>query len=342
MKSTTGSITGSLNANGFISDVEATSGNIGVSFSPSSIVARNGIRKIDAGTVYANINTQNNGGVGALWSLRTTTGPFVGSISAAGIDYFQGAGGLDIAGNLDANLSVLYEIVEPVSIDGAFVSGRTLTTAANGIRSQIILNQDNNGFVWNGSVTVGTTPLSPIPYYDNAPSALGGGAIGLAPFMVHYEACNPVAAGDPLTTLGPCTAHALVPASISKVSLTHYGPVGLSNGTTIITGNPPAGIEGFTVEVATEGSCTWTDITDSFVTKEIGGNFRTFDIEGPFTNTGPCFTSKFYRIKPVRTFVSGQRYPLVCRDVDGFPLAGNYEYIIEVEPPFCAPPPEDP
>lgn len=348
VRSTGGSITGSLNSNGFISDVEAINGNIGVSFSPSLITSRNGIRKIDAGTVYANINTRNSGGQGDLWYLKARAGPFVGTINTTNIQSSAGNKGLDIAGNLDANISITNWFTERAFIDGTFVSGRTLTTGSNGIRDQVILNRDNNGFVWNGNVTVGTTPLSPLPYYDNAPSVLGGGAIGLAPFMVHYEACNPVAAGDPQTALGPCTAHVVSGAPLTRVSITHYGPVGLWDGTLvggvrqILNANPtnPA-IDGFTVEVADDTNCTWVDVTNSFLTKYIGGNHRTFDIEGPF-NSGPCFVNKFYRIRPVREFSEGARYPLVCRDVDGNPLVGNYEYIIKVEPPNCAPPPEDP
>lgn len=319
-------------------------GNIGSASTPITFTAKNGIQKISGNAAWATITTNANGGAGDLGYLVTTGGDFVGTINTTDIEASSSPKGLDIAGNLDANINCSGQVKAKIAIDGAILSGRTITTAANGVTDQIILNQDNNNFLWLGDVRIGgsTGPLlSPKPYYDNAPSALGGGAVGLAPFMVHYEACNPVAAGDPVTPLGACTAHATSPGPLTKVSITHYGPVGLWDGTTtggvknILSANPPTGIEGFTVEVADDTNCTWVPVTDSFVTKYIGGNHRTFDIEGPFTN-GPCFVNKYYRIKPVQAYVVGNRFPLVCRDVDGNPVAGDYEYIVKIEPPDCS------
>jgi hypothetical protein len=332
-----GSITSS---NGRINSI-ALSGDLGSATQQIAVSARNGIGSITASQAFASIVANANGGPGDLGYLAIT-GTFAGSIAAADIESGSTPRGLDIGGNLDATITCTGQIKAPILVDGTLLTGRTVAAGANGITSQVILNQDGLlGVGWPGSVTISGNALAPNPYYDNAPSALGGGAIGLAPFMVHYEACNPVAAGDPGVGLGPCTAHARVDAGIARVSITHYGPVGLWNGTTILNENPPVGTEGFTVEVASAGSCTWIDVTDSFVTKWIGGNDRTFDIEGPFSNLGPCFTPKYYRIKPVRASSSG-RYPLVCRSVDGNPLAGDYEYFVEIEPPNCTPPGGDP
>lgn len=109
----------------------------------------------------------------------------------------------------------------PITIGDAL--GGTLAVGtdpnfADKIDAQVIINKNNNVYSpwtngWTGSVTVDGTALSPKGNYANAPSAVGLGAVGLARFTLHKEACDP-----------PEGSTLAAGAAPTLVKLAHYGP----------------------------------------------------------------------------------------------------------------------
>lgn len=170
----------------------SASGTIGASGNSIDIWSRDENRKLQADAIYANIDTKFNSGTGDLWHLATTAGSFAGSINTRHIDGPNSGDGLTIAGNLDADIVASGQIDELIDIAGSITSAGSITAGSSGLAGQIIINSGNaTSNAWAGSVTVGTTTLSPVPNYATTSASLGGGAVGLAPFRLHYENCIP-------------------------------------------------------------------------------------------------------------------------------------------------------
>lgn len=164
VKSTNGKIIGNFTANGKIDEINAAD-SVGASGSLISINCKNELRRLFGSSVYANINTRNSGGSGDFWYMKTTSGPFVGSLTTTDIEAPVGISlrGLDIGGNLGAVITCSGQIKEAISIDGAVLTGGHINTTANGITKQIIINQDNSTYLWLDSATVGSTTLTQVP-----------------------------------------------------------------------------------------------------------------------------------------------------------------------------------
>ncbi|MDQ7014341.1 MAG: hypothetical protein Q9O74_10655, partial [Planctomycetota bacterium] len=62
-----------------------------------------------------------------------------------------------------------------------------------GLKGQVIINANNNSGTWTGAVAVNSTALAPVPYYNNIAEDIGGGAVGLVPYYLHYNDCTPTA-----------------------------------------------------------------------------------------------------------------------------------------------------
>lgn len=110
-----------------------------------------------------------------------------------------------------------------ISIGGKFADGPNSEIAeinfseAGGLDGQIIINADNNVYMtwttpWTGDVIVDGGTVTPGAYPD---TDLGDGAIGLARFHLHKEACIPYD-GQSLNANE-------IPNN--RVDLVHYGPV---------------------------------------------------------------------------------------------------------------------
>ncbi|GDX97984.1 hypothetical protein LBMAG48_03880 [Phycisphaerae bacterium] len=88
---------------GAIGTVSAA-GKIGSSASPTVISARNGITRFTATEIFGNITANANGGNGNIASLVTTSGNFIGSLTAKNILASAAPRGITVAGTLDANI----------------------------------------------------------------------------------------------------------------------------------------------------------------------------------------------------------------------------------------------
>ncbi|HWQ28595.1 MAG TPA: hypothetical protein VNN12_06185 [Dehalococcoidia bacterium] len=226
--SVAGDLLANVTAAGQIDDITVT-GDIGTVTSPVEItttVDGGNILLVKAARIYADITTPNTANPrGDTKRIETTAGVFKGSLTTFAMQGTAlGDPCITIAGDLDAELDV-YTIKRPITITGAFPAGRTMRIEADlkteapitigsssGLGGQIIINAVNETWPWDGTVTVGSTTLSPQPYYDELSSALGGGAVGLAPFNFHAPDCVPEHDG----TMSPPDDEAID---------RHYGPV---------------------------------------------------------------------------------------------------------------------
>ncbi|MFN0133729.1 MAG: hypothetical protein ACKVW3_14520 [Phycisphaerales bacterium] len=180
-----------------------------------------------------------------LGSIIDVGGDLIGQLNADEICCASTAA-LNIGGNIAADITIETSIIAPVTINGNLLSGHRITLKnglsaqgaqfwikeANGLQGEIIMNADNTSpnNQWNKDIKIGTT--SPIilggqqsgstPYYSQTSSALGGGAVGLAPFHLHDTDCDPVNGG---TISGGFNAP-------GQVELRFYGPIRQTPSTT--------------------------------------------------------------------------------------------------------------
>ncbi len=198
-----------------------------------------------------------------------------------------------------------------------------------GITGQVIINALNwpddepNGWgQWTGAVNIGpqgaVETLDPKPYYNNKSSDIGGGAVGLVPYYLHYADCTPSGtkvneASNGLDGLGECDEgyHASRKGAMGNAVegplLRHYGRI-----EQVGTGKP------FTVRSKQLGGigCNWLDITDVGIgfahEMHPGGDTRAIKINGPFM---PGYD---YLIEPKRT---GSNI-LICNNAElGLPMS---------------------
>ncbi len=193
--------------------------------------------------------------------------------------------------------------VPVISVAASMTS--SITLAANGLKAQIIINAANSGGSWSsGTVTVGSTALSPMPNYTNTSASIGGGAVGVAPFDLHDNDCTPV------------NGASLAFSETTTVVLRHYGPV------TWNTASDPVYIDW-----RETGTSTWTPLPAADFTVSAGSNARTIVVTAL---TEFDFKEGFdYRIKPVRDASPPSGYTqLKCANVTGTPTVDDYEYIL--------------
>jgi hypothetical protein len=308
---TTGSLNGNVTAEyGGIEEVSA-SGDIGSGTNTVQIRTKDYLFHVFADTIWADIDTTRNSGIGDLWRLNTVVGDFHGSLKCHDLESPLSLSGLSIAGDLDANVTVTEDVKDPIVAD-SLSAGRlikigdslqapggggdtgNITLAAGGLEGQIIINSDNGGGTWTGAVTIGSTTLSG-PYYTNLSSTLGGGAVGLAPFHLHDEDCVP--ANGSTQAIGMMTT----------IALRHYGPVQWTSG------DP--------VEVywrLNGSSGPWNVLDPADWTATAGADPRDIIVD---TVNNFDFDALFdYKIVPSSN--------LKCKDVTGNPAVDSWEYYL--------------
>lgn len=177
-------------------------------------------------------------------------------------------------------ISILGEQLNGIIIFDDFAGAIDIGTTG-GLTGQTVVNARNDTGAWLGNLTVATTVLGPAqsppylsPFYEALSSTLGGGAIGLVPFMYHAVESVP--------------EHGSTIFSIpSSVTIEHYGPIADGDPedetppvkvyrASLLSspGNPPPDIEG--TEVC---DSMWTDVTSSYAYSISG---RALTITGTF------------------------------------------------------------
>jgi hypothetical protein len=131
-----------------------------------------------------------------------------------------------IYGDLSADVTVEDELASGrrMGIGGDLVSTGSITfTQSDGLKGNITIGYlPASDADWDGDITLGTTTLSPTPFYTQVPTA---GQVGRAPHGLHREACDPAyAPGYPVEPADPTG---------QTISLTHYGEIRLAPSTGI-------------------------------------------------------------------------------------------------------------
>ncbi len=223
--------------NGAIFGLTASAG-IGAPGAPSLVRTKNNIVRIVAASIYADITTLSNGGAGVTGEVRTTSGPFVGSLSTAALRSTGTGepGVLSIFGDLDADITITGAVsndnggLPVISVGGVFPAGRRLVigtdlspgaelriASAQGLKGQVLVNFNNWNHAWSGPVRVGGTLLGPIPEYSQTSAAIGGGAVGQAPFALHGP--------DSFPARGQVVPASTVIDINNPIRLRYYGPI---------------------------------------------------------------------------------------------------------------------
>jgi len=262
-----------------------------------------------------------------LQRIETTTGNFVGAASTHALGAgASGTTGWSIAGDLDANVTVSDIMYYPISIGGDLPSARTVKVGrymssnsggitvgtAQGLAGQVIINANGGTDGWYPTVKIGPIgnriTLGPFesqpyqaPHYQVVSSSLGGGAVGLAPFQLHKQDCNPPSS----TSLGLLGQGA-------TIQLRHYGPVHWTSN-----------LMPLTVEYYDFPLGQWIDITYDFEAAP-GDTPRDVQITAI---TGLDFAyDVLYRIRPITALPGSGQTILKCSDVTGTPPVASYEY----------------
>lgn len=229
-----------------------------------TIYTTKSIGRIEAEENYAGISI--TGGAADLDSLFASVGDFGGSLSCRKI---TGAGttgdfGLEVMGDLEADITQTAVMDTNFRIWGSLASGADISLPANGLTHQIVINNDNNSFTWSGNIRLNGTALSSQPYYTNTAASIGGGSAGLVAFNLHGKSCVPED-GSEEDTIYPsaCPASILecdylapnVSEARTWATMRLYGPVVFN----LTGGQKPCKIERRLI-----GGSTWTDVTSDF------------------------------------------------------------------------------
>ncbi len=118
-----------------------------------------------------------------------------------------------VAGRIEVTQSINRSITVAGALTGQIVIGESIpnpygiTVGSIGGTGQIIVNATNTTGTWTGPVTVGPSGSQIVlddgasqpyqaPYYAALSSTLGGGSVGLVPYGLHKEDCEPSHAPD--------------------------------------------------------------------------------------------------------------------------------------------------
>lgn len=172
-----GNITGNIAAAGLILAIEA-SGSIGTATRPSTVAVGQVLQRVQGTSIFANIRgyTNSTTPVADVYRLNATSGSFTGSLLASTLSGGTfGVPNIQVAGNLDANVTINGNVTKPIWVGGSLPSGKTLQIGGGGLQSQVIFNRANSSGSWAGTVRVDGTTLTANAYLQLS-STLGGGA----------------------------------------------------------------------------------------------------------------------------------------------------------------------
>lgn len=207
----------------------------------------NGINKLIAGSISANITAMHDGyqggGLGRVGLIRTTNGSMSKGLALKELVNPTGGGdsGIIINGSFPDGATMRFFNGAPraksIIIRDSF-GGTINFEDDDDLDMQIVVNAGNSGGTWTTGKAVldwdAVSPLSPItlstsvsqpyqgPYYRVTPTDLGGGSIGVMPFHLHDYASVP---NNPASGTSPTPVN----LDTGSVVLEFYGPVKAEN-----------------------------------------------------------------------------------------------------------------
>ncbi len=235
---------------------DVTSPDIGGSY---PIRAKNGIDRLIARSVSANITAAVNSGPGKVGLFQTTNGVLSGTLIARELTppVSGGSSGININGNLTGNIRLFSNgpRTELIRIKGSLAPGAQIRfDGAGDLMNQVIINAGNQGGTWQGEAIINyltylSNPADPsvvvlspsqaqpntAPHYERPSAQLGNGAVGLVPFALYEE--DSIPQPDPPSTtptllqsrfcriLGNPNGYNFTAADHDPVQIRFYGPV---------------------------------------------------------------------------------------------------------------------
>jgi len=281
--------------NGSINNLDVA-GDIGTVLNPAVIASDGDINVINGLNIYANIDAGTVLAPADISTL-TATGIFDGTLDAATL---KAGNALSIGGNFEGAITLASSrpATSEIRIGDSLASGSSINLPANGLAGQIVVNNNDAGGQWLGTVNVGATALTTAGYTEAAAS-LGGGSVGLAPFDLHGESSLPT---DGMVV-------EWVPGLTATVR--HYGPVTFASAP-------------FTVSRRSFGtSDPFTDVTSDFDFAPAAGDADS--VVASQSVGGAGFVSGFeYQITPTASLLS--------QGVVGDPAVASYTYTFSALP----------
>jgi len=281
-------------------------GAIGSEDHPVALRARHGIIQI-AGFegVWANINTRANGGAGRLFAFGAPL--FIGSLETEELyaNPFNGLPGrIVVTEHFDADITIGKSFVDPE---------QWMDLPVHGLQGQVIINADNDpAGAWSAPIKLGLDgdPEQIIlsgPHYEHDASLLGGGSVGLVPFALHAQSCDPPDGGV-------IVQHS--PSEPTSVRLRHYGPIAVDGDAPLVIERREIG-SGEPHDVVPLALFAIAVVPDDVNTVLVGPGSRSSGFEAGWE----------YRISPTAQ--------LVCAVPARPPVAWLNSYEVTIEAPAC-------
>ncbi len=178
---------------GFIDTIDAAT-NIGSASSNVQLRAMDGITSIEADKIYADIDTRIAGGSGNLGSLLIRSGSsnlFRGSLITKSVTD-SANDGIHIYGDLDANITIETNVIDPIVIDGEVLSGKTI---------EVVGQMLNNGTSQLGSLSLGELSGT-VKFTRNSQAIQGPVTINTVSSTGRFETKNTLESGRTITVDG--------------------------------------------------------------------------------------------------------------------------------------------
>ncbi len=273
---------------------------IGTDDQPIEIRAGQYIGRIQAnGNCYAQIDSTFGSGGGHIASFDVAS--FFGSMLIKKLKYVSGytnPGQIRFRDCLEGS----------IIIEGGFRAEEltTFVTGVGGIAGQIILNASADpSCVWTGPIQIGEDGIDVLtletPDYAESCEQLGGGSVGLVPFLIHNESCQPINGGE-VEQVGSAGV---------VVNIRFYGPLVATESMPVDIARRSAGSQ--TTFEAVPGS--------QFVAEILPGSPQVLRLTRAWMQSG--FESGYeYRITP--------RPSLQCLLPDPVPVADGQVYLVTV------------
>ena len=238
-----------------------------------------------------------------------------------------------------------------ITIEGS-LAGTIDIDGNNGLAGQVIVNAANASDTWTGAVTVGSsnTSLTTRPYYSNVSSTVGGGAVGLVPYLLYEPDCEPrhyddwhwTYEHDPLNPSrwpageGPSSQRLLnstfcgAPGTLPQQHATFrfYGPVYTPADEEDDTELQPYTVWQY-VSVIPSHTYVWQEVTDAFVV-DIARTPATARREVTISTTAPALQADYFAVvfNTVPPETEGvDRYSILCGGTTATPIPAPGENV---------------
>lgn len=285
----------------------SVAGNIGSSTNTVNIYAQSSIKSVVADSIWADIDSTQNGGSENIWYVKARTGAYYGSVKAYRIESPNPASvsGLSVAGDLNANVTTLSHLREPIVVGGSVPASTTIDIGVQVLTREAITGDSGSVVVagdFAGTLLVGDKLYGNVSFSGSLAST---GVIRIANDVFTGTSSGHTYSGS-MTFGGSCAGLVRIGGSLS-------GP---------ITCSTNSGLTGQVVINAANASGSWTNTANSLVT--LKDNTGASVVLAP--NQPPPRTAPYYEV--ASSGLGGGAIGLVPYHL----------YQVDCDPPYAAEP----